>query len=199
MHQYPQAYPQAPAQHLQQHQYPPNHHQHQSSPRVTPAIHTKEDRDLGSILLGFMNTVRHNHPIPPSPPASTTVTSSDISDTNSSSDSDSYPHPHHHQHQQHHHQAQHAISGDSGTSGDPSASAVVNDENCNASFTSSNVALHTKTLDEEFKHQPSLPPQSAVTSVSGEGELEGDIGAGDRSTAVSELDDEGLGTVKVHL
>jgi hypothetical protein len=144
-----------------------------------------------------MNTVRHNHPVPPSPPASTTVTSSDISDTNSSSDSESYHH-HHQQQQQPQQQQQYPISGDSSAS-NSYPSNVVDDDNCNTSFTSSNVALHTKTLDEEFKHKPTLQPQSAVTSVSGEGELDADSGAGDRSAAVLELDEEKLGTVKVEL
>lgn len=178
MHQNPQQFPpphlSVPQRQQQHGQQQPAQHQYPSQPRQsqsplhakpsTPAIHTKEDRDLGSILLGFMNTVRHNHPVPPSPPASTAVTSSDVSDTTSSSGSESVSL---HQQQPNHHQ------------GDASSNSVANsnvssDED-STSFTSSNVALHTKTLDEEFTNQKSLPPQSSATSVSAEGDSEAGV------------------------
>ena len=162
------------------HQYPPPPHNFQLLQQQnqlplrgqpsTPTIHTKEDRDLGSILLGFMNTVRHNHPVPPSPPASAVVTSSDSSDTQSTSDSEV---------------GHHLVKTEQATS--TTISSIASNDQNNNNFTSSNVALHTATLDEEYKLKPLPPHQSSATSVSTEGGQGEGEGEGERTRTASSL------------
>lgn len=145
-----------PRSRYQQHQQHPHTHQtlppHPHSPHTAPGtpnstsssslpsrVHSKEEKDMGSVLLGFMSAVRTFHQNQPQktfthPPSAVGTTDEESNDSGASSnDSPS--------------DDTHSINSSSSSSTlTPTANRLTDA----STFTSSNVALHTTRMDKEF-------------------------------------------------